>query len=257
MKRSLLNAVLILAIAAFAVLSFAAEKPATDPAPGLQYLTPEQTAVLRDALNLPPGTLVEVEFQSRDGGTLKVTQEATGKGAGAMAEGDKLSENFTGSPPEARLDDTGDAKGGDAKAKQSASAIQIPPLPWANPLFWLGVACLGGAGFCIYARLRRGAVICGVGGVGFLAAAFYPALLLWCVAVVAVVYLLGHLKAEQEASEREGLLAKVTRGIDSKVLPANVKAQVKEAIGSDMTKADALKLEKLLQKHGIGKYAAK
>ena len=42
-----------------------------------------------------------------------------------------------------------------------------------------------------------------------------------------------------------------------KVLPANIRDQVKEAIGSDMTKADALKLEKLLQKHGIGKYAAK
>ena len=257
MKRSLLNAVLILAVAAFAVLSLAADKPATDPSPGLQYLTPEQTAVLRDALNLPPGTLVEVEFQSRDGGTLKVTQEATGKGAGAMAEGDKLSENFTGSPPEARLDDTGDAKGGDAKAKQSASAIQIPPLPWANPLFWLGVACLGGAGFCIYARLRRGAVVCAIAGVGLLAAAFYPVLLLWTIGGVVAVLLVGHLKAESESGERESLLTKITKGIDSKGVAENVRAQVKESIGGNMTKADALKLEKLLQKHGIGKYAAK
>ena len=155
MKRSLLNAFLILAVAAFAVLSSAADKPATQPGPGLQYLTPEQTDVLRQALNLPPGTLVEVEFQSKDGGTLKVTQEATGRvqrdrrGRQALRELHRLA-------PTASLDDTGDAKGGDAKAKQSASAPADPASSVGEPAFlvWRRVPRRR-AGFCVYARLRR------------------------------------------------------------------------------------------------------
>lgn len=257
MKRSLVNAVLILAVAALAVMSFAADKPPTQPGPGLQYLTPEQTDVLRQALNLPPGTLVEVEFQSKDGGTLKVTQEATGKGAGALAEGDKLSENFTGSPPTASLDDTGDAKGGDAKAKQSASAVQIPPLPWANPLFWLGVACLGGAAYFGRKGRVRGVLICVGAAAGMLAAAFYPVLLVYLAAAGIAALLIAYLKSEDESGDFERLLVRIAGGVDSKALPETVKAQTKESIGGNMSKADALKLERLLQKHGIGKYAAK
>lgn len=231
------------------------ETPATGP--NLQHLTPEQAEVLRQALNLPAGTMVEVEFKSSDGGTLKVTQEAEGKGAAALVEGDKLSADFDGSAPKVNLPEGGSAEGGGATQKAKADAVKIPPVPWQNPLFWCGVACLAGAGFCVWARLRRGATICGVAGVGLLAAAFYPSLMLFAVAGVAAVFLIGQVKAEADAGVWDAMIGKIGRGVDSKSLPENVRNQVKAAIGENMTKAEALKLEQLLQRKGIGKYAAK
>lgn len=228
----------------------AAEQPA---APSM---TPEQQEALRQAFNLPPGSEVEVEITNRDGGSLRVVDEGRGLGAGAEAIGDKLDQQFTGSPPSVGrgADGSQSAQGGGAEADQSGSALKIPPMPWKNPLFWLGLAALGGCGFCVYARLRRGAMICGAAGVGLLAAAFYPFLLLFAVAGVVLVIALPYIKAEMEAQRNKEALRAVVAGVDHATVPQEAKDAVKAAIGTEADDRDRATIKAVKMADSVGKY---
>lgn len=164
------------------------------------------------ALGLPPGSTVVVE-QTRDGGTIEVTEEATGKGAGLNANGEKIVSDFKSTAPNAAY---GQASGGDTETRNSiVGAANL----WANPLLWVGILCILGAGVAVFLRLPLR--VCGIAGgvgVGLIAAAIYPALLLFIVAgaVIAIAgpYIYAEFKAKQGA-EATKALEDVTAGVDS------------------------------------------
>lgn len=227
-----------------AVIHFAdkGDKPkdkAPAPQPQTPGLSPEQQAALQQAFNLPPGSEVEVEIQNRDMGSVRSRNEGRGVGAGAVAEGDKLDGSFTGTPPSVGFGADGSLSGtgGGADSEQKASALKIPPMPWANPLFWVGLACLGGCGFCVYLGLRRAALICGIGGVGLIAAAFYPVILLFAVAGVLLAvfgpYLYAEFKkkkAEKDDSESYEALRAVVAGVEHRTLPGAISTSIAQAM---------------------------
>jgi len=227
-------------------------------------MTPEQQEALRQAFQLPPGSEVEVEFITRDGGSLTTMGEGYGIGAGASAEGGELSDQFTGSAPAVGLgaDGSQTATGGSADRDISATGMKIPPLPWANPLFWMGVACLGAAGFGVYAGLRRLATVAGVAGAGLLAIAFYPAILLWGVAAILLIvfgpYLYTEFKkreAEEDANTSTSALRAVVAGVDDASVPDSAKSQVKAAIAKHADGAHSEAIDAVKQEGGIGKYS--
>lgn len=240
--------------------------PAQPPAAQVQgNLTPEQLEALQRTVQaMNPGSKVQVEVVHKDGGTVHTYEEGTGKGASAEAEGDKLSDKITGDAPVVNrgADGSASAKGGDVERNTSGSATKVPLLPWANPLFWIGVGCLGGCGFGVYSGLRRLALILGVAGVGCLAAAFYPALLLWAVAAVLVVLVGPYVyaewkkrKAEKDDEESWEALRAVVAGVEGKGVSAEARAQVKAAIAKEADARDKQTIDEVKRMDSIGKYA--
>lgn len=233
-------------------------------APQTPPLSAEQQQALERAFNLPPGSTVEVDIVNRDMGSVRSSQEGRGVGAGAVAEGDKLDQQFNGTPPIVGLGADGSlsGSGGGADANQKGSALRIPPLPWQNPLFWIGLGALGVMGFGIYAGLRRLALISGVAGVGLLAAAFYPAILLFAVAAIVIVifgpYVYAEVKkrrAEQTAKEKESegdryyeALRATVGGVEHRLLPSEMKKTLKAA-GVSLSEADMDALVGRLQRN--------
>lgn len=234
------------------------------PAPQTPPLSPEQQRALEQAFNLPPGSTVEVDIVNRDMGSVRSSQEGRGVGAGAVAEGDKLDQQFNGTPPLVGLGADGSltGSGGGADANQKGSAIKLPPLPWQNPLFWIGLGCLGVMGFGIYAGLRRLALITGVAGVGLIATAFYPIILLFAVGAVLVVVLGPYVytevkkrRAEQTAKEKEQegdryyeALRATVGGVEHRLLPSEMKKTLKAA-GVSLSEADMDALVGRLQRN--------
>lgn len=222
------------------------------------------TEALRQLLNLPPGSKIELDITHKDGGQLKTRQEGTGKGASAIAEGDKLSDKITGTAPIANVgaDGSAGAEGGSIEREAAGSAVKVPPMPWANPLFWIGVGMLGVAGFGVYSGLRRLALIAGVGGVGLIAAAFYPVILLFAVAaVVAAVFgpyvytEIKKRKAENDAKEKEKegdkyyeALRATVGGVEHSKLPGEMKKTIAAMLPAGTT-LDLDKLVMLLQRN--------
>lgn len=192
----------LLAVALFACAACADggkdKAPPPPPPPSSPFADPALGENIGRAVgNAIPGSDVEVTITHKDAGKVKTHKAGTGKGVSAVVEGDKMSDKITGSAPKVGGDDV-TAEGGDVDKDSNASAVKVPPVPWQNPLFWVGIACLGGCGFCVYSQLRRAAMVCGVAGAGCLAAAFYPWLLLVAVAAVITVLLLPYIKAELE-----------------------------------------------------------
>lgn len=254
-------------------------------------LTPDQLEALRNTIAaMNPGAKVQVEIDHKDGGTVHTYEEGTGKGASAKAEGDKLSDKITGDAPIVNrgADGSASAKGGDIERNTSATALKVPPLPWQNPLFWIGLAALGGCGFCVYAGLRRAALICGIAGAGCLATAFYPAILLYAVAGILLVvfgpYLYAEFKkkkAEKDDEESYEALRAVVAGVEHRTLPAAMKQtiyanvpqgvtfttdqmekfvtalqrNVKETIAKEADGKDKEVIDAVKQEDKIGKYA--
>lgn len=227
-------------------------------------LTPDQRQALQQAFNLPPGSEVEVEITNRDGGSLRTVEHGRGVGAGAVAEGDKLDQRFDGTPPRVGrgADGSQTAEGGGADTQQYGSALRVPPLPWENPLFWTGLACLGIMGFGIYANLRRLAVICGVAGIGLIATAFYPVILLFAVAAVVIVLVAPYVyaevkkrKAEQDDEASWEALRAVVAGVEGKGVPAEARQAVKNAIAAQADARDKAVIDEVKRMDAIGKYA--
>lgn len=234
------------------------------PAPQTPPLSPDQQRALEQAFNLPPGSTVEVDIVNRDMGSVRSSQEGRGVGAGAVAEGDKLDQQFNGTPPLVGLGADGSltGSGGGADSNQKGSALRVPPMPWQNPLFWIGLGCLGVMGFGIYAGLRRLALITGVAGVGLIATAFYPVILLFAVGAVLVVvlgpYVYAEVKkrrAEQVAKEKESegdryyeALRATVGGVEHRLLPSEMKKTLKAA-GVTLSEADMDALVGRLQRN--------
>lgn len=226
-------------------------------------MTPEQQEALRQAFSLPPGSEVEVEIVNRDGGSVRTREHGRGVGAGAVAEGDKLDQRFDGTPPRVGRGADGSqmAEGGAAESSQRAAALRLPPLPWQNPLFWIGLAALGVCGFGVYAGLRRLAAIAGVAAAGLLAAAFYPAILLWAVAAVLLVifgpYIYAEFKkrqAEAEAKRQHEALRAVVAGVERSEVPVEAQKIVKQAIAKEADASDKAAIDEVKRADSIGKY---
>lgn len=262
----------------------APQPSAQPPAPSL---TPDQQAALERAFNLPPGSTLDVEIVNRDMGSVTNRNEGRGVGAGAVAEGDKLDQRFNGTPPSVGMGGDGSitADGGSADVDQKGEALKIPPLPWKNPLFWVGLLCLGGCGFGVYAGLRRLAMILGVAGVGLIATAFFPIILLFAVAgiilVIAGPYIYAEFKkrkAEKDDGESYEALRAVVAGVEHRTLPGEFRKtiqaalpagtvvdmdklvnalgrNVKEAIAKEADGRDKEVIDEVKREDKVGKYA--
>ncbi len=221
--------------------------PPATAAPALTpgSLTPEQAEALRSALNLPPGTKVEVEIEAVQGGHSRTIEQGTGVGAGARAEGDKLSDSFTGAAPTVGLGAGRSASGGSAERDTSASALKLPSVAWANPLSRVGLACLLGAGVAIYLGLKRAALICGLSGAGLICAATWPVIMLLAVGAAALVLAGPYVYTEwQNWRHREALRA-VVGGVGDPSLPAGTAEAVKQKIALQATAADKATISKI------------
>lgn len=180
---------LILAIVAFV----AAALFAPGRAAGQSALTPEQQEAVRQALGLPPGSTVTLEHTTtKDGGSLKIEEEATGEGAALRARGDKIVSDFNSSSPGANLGTKGAATGGDTQTKNE---VKGAPNLWTNPLLWVGVALLLLATASLVVRpptfpvaipIKATLVVAGA-GCAFLASALFPVATLFIVGGVALV----------------------------------------------------------------------
>ena len=191
-----------IAVLAVVTACLASSVIAAQPEP----LTDPQTQAIREAAGLPPGS------------TVRLVRETKGSSS---------------------IDEHGEASGnvGLSLGRLSATATQFnaPDSPWANPLFWIGVVCLGGAGVGFYAGLRRAALVSAVAGSGLIACAFYPGLMLILFAVAFGVVFGPYLwaewkkrKAESDAKDKTEALRAVVEGVES-VTP-NVQDAVKDAI---------------------------
>jgi hypothetical protein len=231
--------------------------------PQAAQISPELAEQLRAALALPPGSRIEIQFRTSDGGSVEVTETGSSVGAGARAVGDKLDSNFTGTAPAVGLGGGQSSTGGGATNDSKASALQIPPLPWANPLFWIGVLLLAGAGACAYLRLGvRIISIVGSAGLACLAAAFFPSLLIWAAAAAVLVfawpYISSSIKAQKESvkseSYREALRA-VVAGVEDPTLDKSVVTAVKSRISTQVDSRDRDVIRAIKLEDKIGKFA--
>lgn len=163
------------------------------------------------ALGLPPGSTVVVE-QTRDGGTIEVTEEATGKGAALNASGEKIVSDFQSTDPHAAY---GAASGGDTRTKNS---IVGGANTQAAVLVIAGIICIVGAGIAAFFRLSiRVCTITGGVGIGLISAAIYPAVLLFVLAgavlALAGPYIYAEFKAKQGTQATQALRS-VAAGVD-------------------------------------------
>lgn len=192
----------VLAVFACLALALAFTVPRADA----QTLTPDQQEAVRQALGLPPGSTVTLEHTTqKDGGTITVEEEATGEGAALRAAGEKIVSDFNAGAPGANLTGKGGATGGTTDTKNTV--IGGTSL-WKNPLFWLGVlSILLGVGTLavrppmlpVAIPIRTTGILIAA-GVGFIAAAMFPALLLFIVAGVVLVLLLPYIQREYAAA---------------------------------------------------------
>lgn len=215
----------------------------TTPSARAQTITPQQQETIRQLLNLPPGSKVEFE-------TSRTVDEGQGTGAGVTTSADEIASSFSGSAPTVTLPGKGSATGGDAISDVTAKAANL----MGNPLLWVGILLIVGAGVALYLRLpQRVAWIAGLTGAAFVAAALFPGLMLFIIggAVIAIAgpYVYREWKAKQtegakassDASStkyREGLRAVVGGVSELKKAMPDAYAKVKELIEAQADPGD-------------------
>lgn len=260
-------ALMLVAIAAKAETPPPASNPAMTPTSATAAaLSPEQALAIRQALEgkLPPGT--EIVIETKDGGSRVQDERAEGVGAGARARGTEVKQDVTGSAPEANLDGTGRAKGGDHDANTEAKSPVAANL-WANPLIYAGILCGLGAGACFW-PLRIGvlpAIVLSVLAAAFIVSAIFPAVLVWGLALAGVAaggYLLvkgtEHRSAlitaagalETANGLHEGLRAVVSGVAGLKAINPAAYEAVKASIGTQADPADVQVIDEIKRADG-------
>lgn len=189
----------IIAIAALALIPFQVSA---------QTLNEEQQEVIRQSLGLPAGSTITLEHtMTRDGGSLRVEEEATGAGAGLNARGEKIVSEFNSTSPGASLGkDKAGAFGG---STDSFSSVLGGSSVWKNPLLWLGLLMMLSGGALVLMRpptfplmvpFKFSMILAGA-GVGFVVAAVYPAFALVTIVLAVIVvigpYIAREIKAQQ------------------------------------------------------------
>lgn len=239
-------------------------------------LTPEQEQAIRESMKLPPGTKIKVDVVNTVGGSVTTKEYGKGKGAAAETEGDKLSDNVTGDAPETTLSGGGSSRGGGVTKNTKATALFPTAVPWANPLFWLGVLLLTGAGglFLFKSKVpfivpKDLPLVMAGAGAGCLAAAFYPAILLWVflgiVAFLVVPYVISKAKqakaqeeaekAEAEAKRQNEALRAVAAAVDDPKLSEAARREVKERVATHADDADKATITEVRMSDKLGKFA--
>jgi hypothetical protein len=237
-----------------AVLSQTPAQPEPKPS-----LTEQQAEALRSLLQLPADSVVELEFTSKDGGSVHIIERGKGVGAGGSTEGGELSESVTGSAPEVGLGQDRNARGGNVARETEAVGFTPPALPWANPLFWLGVVQILAAGALAFLPLpipkpKSLPMVLAASGAIFITVAFFPTLLLWGVVAGGVFLLFPYVKSGLDADKyKEGLRA-VVAGVEDDSLPAQVKDAVKSKILTQMDPADRDTIREIKMKDKLGKF---
>lgn len=262
MKSCLISLVTIL-LSSCSTLSLAEPPP----------VSPEHQAIV-EALKdkFPPGTKFRIDTGSTDHGDREVLETGKGRGPSQENEGDNLQMSTDGSAPEVGLGGGRNAKGGNVKNTTSLEAFRMPPVPWENPLFWFGLALLGGAGAGFYFKLPKRLVIgAAIAGAAFIASAFWPIIWIFGMAAGLLAIFWPWIKAEiaahrngqaaaNDAAEatrfREALRA-VVAGIDDPSLPAETKNLVKSKIDAhvDGDGQDRDTIREIKIADGVGKFA--
>jgi hypothetical protein len=95
---------------------------------------------------------------------------------------------------------------------------------------------LAGAGVAVYFKMRRAAMIAGVGGAGLIAAAMLGPVGIFIVAGLGAVGLVVYLKAEHEHTTVKEALRAVVAGVEA--APAEAAAAVKAEVGKQADTRD-------------------
>lgn len=197
-----------------------------------------------------------------DKGYKKKTDEASSTGPSAKSENSDLKQAVDWNPNKVVLgDDTSEASGGGGKSSQ-VSKSAVPSSLSNNPLTWVGIAVLLGAGASVYFGLRKLFVVLSVTGISLLAVAVYPWLMLVgiSVAVLALVvpYFLTEIqkkKLSEEFNNVKGTLVAVAEAVDSDKIDKDAREKVKNETEKTMDQVHKNTIDKIKQENEIGKYS--
>lgn len=187
----------------------------------------EQTSFVLARPILQPGETATI-VDEYTGGTTTTHETGSATGAGAEARGDKLSDSVTGSAPAIGLGGGVSAMGG---AFSREARVESLDRAMNNPLLWVGILGILGAGACFYFGLRRAATICGVVGGGMIAASMLPGWAWFILAVVGLVGLGVYVWAEHGGKRSYEALSAVAAGVaDLKTIAPESYTLVKERV---------------------------
>lgn len=201
----------------------AAPPPSVSPTP-----SPKRTLVKIDGreVEAPQGSVVEFETENN--------RQAHGLGASISTDNAEAAAKFNAGAPNTSL---GGELGGSATGGEASADFRMSLPKPTSPLLWVGVVCLIGSGVALYLQLRRGAVIAGALGLGFIAAASMPGVAVFIVAVLGAGMLIVYLWAEHNGKGFfEGLRA-VVSGVEQS--SDDVRAAVKSEIKKQATIRDS------------------
>lgn len=207
--------------------------------------------VYAQTIDLPGGGKVIIRQESTtDGGSVKETETASGKGASGTATGDQAKLGIDGSAPGASLSGGGSATGGSVNATGES---KLNASLFGNPLLWVGILCWLGACVAVYLRLPiRVAIIAGCAGAAFICAALFPGAMLFLVAgasiVGAVFYIWSETQADKGAKAKEALRA-VVAGIAN--APTGASEVVKAEVGKQATEEDKATIKAIKRDDGL------
>lgn len=192
----------------------------------------------------PPGSIVTHEYEF-DGGHRIVTEQAGGTGAGLTTSGDEVAAKFAASAPSANLPGI-ESSGGDAASEFSVRSIKGAA---SNPLLWVGILSILGAGVAFYFGLRRAALVCGVVGGGFIAAAMLPGWGWFVLAGAGLVGVAVYIWAEKSGRNTLEALRAVVAGVED--LPTETRRTAKAHIASHADDRDAMTIRLVKRKDGL------
>lgn len=160
----------------------------------------------------------------------EVKSTAKASGAGLTASGDKLTENFDGSPLTVGLDGIGGGSGGGVKSRGTienkvGSAIVKAA---SSPLMWFGLGGIVVGVILFLIPLRRAAMIVGISGIGLVAASFIPAWAWIALAVIGLGIVGFYVYAEFAKKNGDGTLRTIVKSVEN--LPEEAAAAVKAKI---------------------------
>lgn len=176
------------------------------------------------------------EIEEENGGKFSAHEgAASGTGPGIKSDSGESITDFNASGPRVLTPDGWGAESGDANIQQSLTMAD-PKDALQSRMFWLGVGLIfAGAALWRYGRIQT-AKYCLIGGVAFIACAFFPGLIvLILIAAVAVNFWpqimaeIQKIRAQKDAGEKTEALRAVVGGIEELPEPERKAAKAKIA----------------------------
>ncbi len=189
-------------------------------------------------IEAPAGTGIQYSVKSKvidEGGYESLRRSATSKGASLETSAAEVAGTFNSSAPVVGLGEGDDggatASGGSLDTTFSAKGATT------NPLVWVGILALIGAGVAFYFGLRRAALIAGVLGVGLIVAGMFPGLMVFIVAAVVLLLVGTFLWAEYKGKSHKEALRATLAGVED-LKDAGIRMLVKSNIASHADEKD-------------------